>query len=125
MSLQSLLFRGDPKLEAAAVSGPAHIAPGASGSHVRKIQFAVSKLDGVAIAEDGVYGPRTAAAVLAYKQKRDIVNRSYQQQADNIAGEMTIASLDREMAAIEQAQGDQLCNRKEHRYVSRYGIPPM
>ena len=125
MSLQSLLFRGDSKLEAAAVSDPAHIVPGATGSHVSKIQFALIKLDGAAITQDGIYGPKTAAAVLDYKQKRNIINRSYQTQADNIVGKMTIASLDKEMLAIEQARGGRLCNREENRYVYPYTIPPV
>ena len=86
MPLQSKLFRGDPKLEAAAVSDPAHIVPGASGPHVAKIQQALIDLDGAAIAVDGTYSPKTAAAVLAYKQKRGIINRSYQTHADNIVG---------------------------------------
>jgi len=56
MTLQSQLFRGDPKLEAAAVSDPAHIVPGASGPHVGKIQQALNQLDGAGIAQDSVYG---------------------------------------------------------------------
>jgi peptidoglycan hydrolase-like protein with peptidoglycan-binding domain len=89
------------RLEAAAVSDPAHIVPGATGSHVRKIQTALFVLDDAAIADGELrrtfYGPSTADAVLAYKQKRNIINRSYQTQADNIVGKMTIASLDDEM----------------------------
>jgi hypothetical protein len=50
---------------------------------------------------DGIYGPATANAVLRYKRKRDIVNRSYQTSADNVVGKMTIASLDREIKALE------------------------
>lgn len=125
MTLQSLLFRGDPKLQAAALSDSSHIAPGAAGSHVTKIQLALVQLDGAKIAQDGAYGPETAAAVLAYKQKRNIVNSSYQTQADNIVGKMTIAALDRGMAAWEQNQGSQLCNRDENRYINRYAIPPV
>jgi hypothetical protein len=105
MGLASELFRGDPKLEAAAVSDPAHIVPGATGPHVRKIQTALFLLDVAAIADDELrrtfYGPSTAGAVLAYKQKRKIVNRSYQTQADDIVGKMTIASLDNEMHKLE------------------------
>lgn len=104
MALQSQLFHGNPKLEAAAVSDPAHIMPGASGEHVRKIQLALIELDNSFITPDGVYGPSTAAAVLAYKQKRNIVNRSYQSQADNIVGKMTIAVLDSEMLKAEAAK---------------------
>jgi hypothetical protein len=38
MGLQSKLFRGDPKLEAAAVTDPAHIMLGASGHMSRKFR---------------------------------------------------------------------------------------
>jgi peptidoglycan hydrolase-like protein with peptidoglycan-binding domain len=86
MVLQSRLFGDDRKLEAAAVSDPAHIVPGATGDHVRKIQLALIRLDGATIVPDGVYGSATAAAVLAYKQKRNIINRSYQTKADDIVG---------------------------------------
>jgi peptidoglycan hydrolase-like protein with peptidoglycan-binding domain len=100
------LFRGDPKLEAAAVSDPAHIVQGASGEHVRKIQQALIQLDGARLEPDGKYGPATAAAVLAYKKKRNIINRSYQTQADNIVGKMTMAALDREMLVKESELPD-------------------
>jgi peptidoglycan hydrolase-like protein with peptidoglycan-binding domain len=102
MALQSRLFAGDPKLEAAASSDPAHIQRGATGEHVRKIQIALTRLDGATIATDGQFGPATAAAVLAFKKKRDIVNRSYQSQADSIVGRMTMAALDSEMADAEK-----------------------
>src|SRR5262245_52821612 len=101
MALQSQLFRGDSRLEAAAVSDPAHIVPGASGDHVRKIQIALIELDGVKLDPDGSYGPATAGAVLAWKQKRNIVNRAYQARADDIVGKMTMAALDREMVLKE------------------------
>jgi hypothetical protein len=101
MGLRSQLLRGDPKLEAAAVSDPAHIVQGATGEHVRKIQLALIQLDSAAIDPDGKYGPATATAVLAYKRKRNIINRTYQAQADNIVGKMTIATLDKEMLAKE------------------------
>lgn len=106
MSLQSELFCGDPKLEAAAVSDPAHIVQGAVGDHVRKIQMALIRLDGAIIAPDGVYGSATAAAVLAYKQKRNIVNRAYQSKPDNIVGKMTIDRLDKEALAAERRDND-------------------
>jgi hypothetical protein len=105
MSLRSKLFRGNQKLEAAAVSHPAHIVPGSVGDHVGKIQQALIELDGADIAPNelavGSYGPSTADAVLSYKKKRDIINRSYQTQADNIVGIMTMAALDNEMFANE------------------------
>ena len=46
MGLQSKLFAGDLKLEAAATSDPAHIVQGAVGEHVEKIQQALIELDG-------------------------------------------------------------------------------
>lgn len=101
MPLQSALFGGDLKLEAAATSDPAHIMLGARGDHVARIQIALNKLDGAGLDTDGVYGPATAAAVLAYKRKRNIVNAAYQTQADNIVGKMTVAALDGEMKALE------------------------
>jgi peptidoglycan hydrolase-like protein with peptidoglycan-binding domain len=107
MSLQSKLFSGDPKLEAAAVSNPAHIVPGAVGEHVGKIQQALMALD-QAVIDAGEraakqYGSSTANAVLSYKRKRNIINLSYQTQADNIVGIMTMAALDKEMLQREQA----------------------
>ena len=101
MALTSALFRGDAKLEAAAVSDPAHIVPGARGDHVKKIQVALNLLDNAGLSTDGIYGSGTANAVLAYKRKRNIINTAYQNQADNIVGKMTIASLDREVLAKE------------------------
>ena len=101
MALQSILFKGDPQLEAAATSNPAHITPGARGPHVSKIQRARKLIPRLSLAEDGVYGAGTAAAVLAYKQQRNIVNTSYQSTADNIVGIMTMAALDREMLIVE------------------------
>ena len=97
MSLRSALFSGDRELEAAAVSNSAHIVPGAAGAHVGKIQRALNILDGANLSEDGVYGPATAAAVLRYKQRRKIINLSYQTEADNIVGILTMAALDDEL----------------------------
>ncbi len=99
MGLQSQLFRGDPHLEAAAVSDLAHIFQGASGPHVAKIQQALIQVDGAAITQDGVYSPRTAAAVSAFKQKRQILN--FQGKIDDIVGKKTMAALDSEMLALE------------------------
>jgi hypothetical protein len=107
MSLSSTLFRGNVALEACAVKDSAHVTAGAIGEHVARIQFALSSLDGAKI--DGAeittrrYGKSTAAAVLAYKKKRQIINRSYQSTADDIVGKMTIAALDKEMRLKERA----------------------
>ena len=129
MSLQSQLFRGDPKLEAAAVSDPAHILPGAVGQHVAKIQQALMELDGDAIEPGELqslrYGPSTANAVLSYKKKRNIINRSYQTQADNIVGKMTIATLDMELIGKQgpSSENIRLCGRKEIPNVNPFMLP--
>jgi peptidoglycan hydrolase-like protein with peptidoglycan-binding domain len=102
MALQSDLFRGDPKLEAAAVSDQAHITPGAVGPHVKKIQQALNKICRASLVEDGIYGNQTATAVLAYKRARTIINPRYQTQPDNIVGRMTIAALDCELRAAPE-----------------------
>lgn len=101
MALQSKLFCNDRQLEAAAVSDSAHIMTGARGEHVRKLQLALIELDGAKIRADGAYGPGTAAAVLAYKRKRNIVNPAYQTTADDIVGKMTVAAMDKELRARE------------------------
>ncbi len=101
MPLVSNLFRENKALQSCLTSDPAHVQPGAIGEHVWLIQLALEDLDqarieGKEIAEHR-YGPSTAAAVLAYKKKRNIVNYAYQTSADSIVGKMTIARLDQEM----------------------------
>ncbi|WP_342359483.1 hypothetical protein [Terrarubrum flagellatum] len=107
MSLRSNLFTGDKALEAASANHKAHIMRGAIGTHVRRIQVALSVLDNAVIAENEMasfmFGPTTAAAVLAYKRARDIVNHSYQSQADDIVGIMTVAVMDKELFENEVA----------------------
>jgi hypothetical protein len=104
MPLQSKLFSLDHALEVCSKQDHAHISIGAQGDHVSKIQTALFLLDGVSIASselyDQSYGPSTADAVLAYKGRRNIISRMY--QPDNIVGKMTIASMDREVLAIER-----------------------
>lgn len=101
MPLRSELFRGDTRLEGAASRDSAHIVPGHAGPHVEKIQLALMLLDDAEIAADelaaDLYGPSTAASVLAFKRRRRIVNASYQTTPDNIVGRMTMAALDSEM----------------------------
>jgi peptidoglycan hydrolase-like protein with peptidoglycan-binding domain len=58
MALRSWFFRSTPKLERAAIDDAAHVAKGSVGDHVRKIQIALNVLDGMAITEDGIYGPK-------------------------------------------------------------------
>jgi hypothetical protein len=104
MALRSKLFAGDPRLEPCAVSDPAHITPGSAGDHVSKIQQALIAIDGLSIDAGELaskrYGQSTAAAVLAFKRKRNIIRN--QTQVDNIVGILTIKALDAEMFAKEQ-----------------------
>ena len=107
MPLLSRLFKGDVRLEACLVKDSAHLTPGTEGVFVGKVQAALEHIEEVSIAEaelaGATYGTSTAAAVLAYKTKRKIINRSYQRSADDIVGRMTIQRLDEDMAALEAA----------------------
>ncbi len=106
MPLVSLLLRDEPRLQACLVADTAHVVPGATGRHVGLIQKLLLVLEKARISESelraALYGPTTAAAVLAYKRKRNIVNRAYQTTADNIVGKMTIAKMDEELVLLDQ-----------------------
>ena len=108
MFLQSRLFRGNAALEACLVKDSAHLIQGSRGEHVRLVQRALVYLGEKEISgqeyRQGIYGLTTAAAVLRYKQKRKIINFSYQKQADNIVGKMTIQRLDNDVFAIQNLQ---------------------
>ena len=110
MNLTSQLLRGDRKLEACLTSDAAHVLQGANGEHVAKLQTALILLDGAKIDRQDttakIYGSSTAAAVLAYKTKRTIINPLYQTKPDNIVGKMTIAALDREIFRYELSLRD-------------------
>jgi hypothetical protein len=105
MRLVSRHFRNDKKLQACLVMDSAHLTQGAKGEHVGKVQVALMMLEGNFIdpreLRDKLYGISTANAVLSYKRRRHVINRSYQSTEDNIVGKMTIARLDAEMAKLE------------------------
>ncbi|WP_274629199.1 peptidoglycan-binding domain-containing protein [Arvimicrobium flavum] len=105
MPLQSKTLSGDERLEACLVQDSAHLTRGTTGEAVAKVQAALIFLDDAAIDRDELlaetYGPSTAAAVLAYKTARKIINTSYQQTADEIVGKMTIRALDDELLIAE------------------------
>ena len=107
MPLTSRLFKSSQRLQACLTNHAAHVTPGDAGPHVHLIQLALMIIDDLAIADAEYsakrYGPTTTSAVLAYKKKRRIINRSYQTSEDNIVGKMTIASLDQDMLELEQA----------------------
>jgi hypothetical protein len=107
--LVSRLFSDSKELAAAQADDRAHVVPGAIGRHVGKIQAALVILDDADIAIGEwlamIYGPSTTKAVLAYKQKRKIINRAYQQTADNIVGKMTITQMDKDMLVAQASAG--------------------
>jgi peptidoglycan hydrolase-like protein with peptidoglycan-binding domain len=108
MALVSRLLRDNPDLQQCLLNDNAHVTPGAQGDHVCLIQRALVMLGEKSVTSleyiKGFYGPSTAAAVLAYKTKRNIVNHAYQSKADNIVGKMTIARLDAEVRGVENIQ---------------------
>jgi peptidoglycan hydrolase-like protein with peptidoglycan-binding domain len=118
MALRSKLFRASQKLEACLVDDRAHVTQGVSGEHVGLIQKALDAVGDEEICANEItsktYGTSTAAAVLAYKRKHNIVNPSYQKQPDNIVGKMTIASLDKDMQRLEASALVISCGCKWH-----------
>jgi hypothetical protein len=124
MALQSRLLQGDRTLEECLVRDSAHVTLGAVGAHVIKIQKALLILDDARIDSGelamGRYGQSTASAVLAFKKKRNIINRTYQSQADNIVGKMTIAALDKEMSEKENEPHNK---KKAYIYCSAFPTP--
>jgi hypothetical protein len=106
MPLKSYLFADSERLNACLVHDQAHVKLGDSGDYVEDIQIALQHIDGLVIDKIELgsrrYGPSTAAAVLAYKKKRKIINRAYESTEDDIVGKMTIASLDAEMVARQK-----------------------
>jgi hypothetical protein len=120
MALLSTTFAGDTRLERCLVDDSAHLTLGTKGEFVGKVQAALMFVDNADIAESELasqtYGPSTAAAVLKYKQKRNIINTSYQKQADNIVGKMTIKALD---AELQQAENSPDTSSLSHRCPER------
>ena len=106
MALQSRLFRDDQRLQRCLIDHSAHVTPGSVGDYVTKIQAALVLADDLTIArpeiEKKTYGPSTTEAVLTFKQRRNIINLSYENKVDDIVGKMTIAALDKEMLRVER-----------------------
>lgn len=107
MALSSRLFRGDRRLQKAALDDASHLTLGARGEHVARVQLALHAIDWLRIERSELqtqtYGPSTAAAVLAFKTERQIINHAYQSRPDDIVGRMTLAWLDDEMRQWEQS----------------------
>ncbi len=96
------------RLERCLLKDSDHVVQGNRGEHVRKIQAALNRLsagrgrENFKLKEDAIYGPKTAAAVKAYKNapSRKILGPG-QKTADDIVGKRTIKSLDDEMDILE------------------------
>lgn len=102
--LSSQLFTNPPndRLERCAKNNPDHITPGSTGDHVKCIQIALNQLSKVFLKIDGIYGPRTAAAVVAFKEAQaPPLRQTWQSVADNIVGIGTVKALDQQMRALE------------------------
>jgi peptidoglycan hydrolase-like protein with peptidoglycan-binding domain len=97
-TLRSKEFASVSRLDACAVSDPAHVMPGSVGPHVGKIQQALVKTNGALIDSGELaaqrYGASTAQAVLNLKRRRNILNY----MLDNIVGKKTIRALDDALA---------------------------
>jgi hypothetical protein len=93
----------DP-LESCAVNDADHITPGSTGDHVKRIQIALNTLSNVFLAIDGMYGPATAAAVVAFKEAQSPpLRQTWESKADNIVGIRTIRALDAQMYAHDNS----------------------
>ncbi|MGN6311763.1 MAG: peptidoglycan-binding domain-containing protein [Xanthobacteraceae bacterium] len=115
--LSSKLFTVPPndRLERCAKNNSDHIAPGSTGDHVKCIQIALNQLSKVFLKIDGIYGPRTAAAVVAFKEAQSPpLRQTWQSVADNIVGIGTVKALDKQMRDLESAPA-----RKFSQLVSR------
>lgn len=104
--LSSRLFTVPPndRLERCAKNNSDHIPPGSTGDHVKCIQIALNQLSKVFLKIDGIYGPRTAAAVVAFKEAQSPpLRQTWQSVADNIVGIGTVKALDKQMRDLENA----------------------
>src|SRR4051794_3003522 len=103
--LQSKLLSRSERLLDCEVKDAAHVKFGDTGDFVSLIQEVLFRIGRPRIADEeanaSLYGKTAAAAVLQYKTKRNIINRSYQSQPDDVVSKMTVRSLDDEMQRIE------------------------
>jgi hypothetical protein len=110
--LEASIFTGEgidgathKRLEDCAAGGNetlTHIAHGQRGEHVRRVQVALSRIKDAErdlgipdFSVNGIYDPRFALAVEAYKRARDI--RNTKDRIDDIVGVKTIKSLDKDL----------------------------
>jgi len=96
------------RLERCAVKDADHIVPGSVGQHVKLIQIALNQLSDVFLLIDGIYGTKTAAAVVAFKEAQTPrLRQSGQTIADKIVGIRTIKALDEQMSDLEDEEEPQ------------------
>lgn len=69
------LPRRNNRLEQCLVSVAAHIMRGDCGDYILLIQQALNQLTNAGLDPDGNYGSGTAAAMLAFRRQRNIINR--------------------------------------------------
>lgn len=127
MSLASEMFRDDRRLQECLLHDRAHLTEGTVGPFVNKVQDALFVIDGLrCVAEERRmqrYGRSTAAAVHSFKKRRRIINRSYQTQADDIVGKMTIDALDKALVEKER-QCRPVVHVAEAKVMARFSGPP-
>jgi hypothetical protein len=113
--LISKLFSKSSKLQNCAMNDIDHITLGARGEAVQLIQLALVVIENCVITkselDNVLFGKSTEAAVLSYKTKRRIINRSYQNKPDAIVGKMTVAALDLEVFKSERTARSENFNK--------------
>jgi hypothetical protein len=101
VALEHPLFRNIGRLQNCLRLDKDHVQFGDSGDHVFAIQMALMTLEHADIAPEELknksFGRSTRDAVQSYKDKRKIINFSYQHSADAIVGKMTIERLDNDL----------------------------
>jgi hypothetical protein len=109
--LRSKFLSQSKRLQDCLLHDNSHVQFGDRGDYVHIIQLAVMAVEPVSISKDELnsqhYGKTTQDAVLKYKTRRNIVNATYQKNADAIVGKMTIKALDDELVKREEEENTQ------------------
>jgi hypothetical protein len=97
-ALEHPLFKDNTRLQSCLHHDKDHVQFGDVGDFVFAIQMALMTVDRLAIdpveVQGRSFGDSTRKAVVKYKDKRKIINFSYEQGVDPIVGKMTIERLD-------------------------------
>ena len=81
----------DDRLERCALRDEHHITPGSAGDHVKCIQIALNELTNVFLPIDGIYGPKTEAAIR--NLQRSIQASGGTVEVDGVVGPQTWQAL--------------------------------